>query len=391
MRKKEIVAPNHHVPLDEIEFQNMQNTDILQRAALLLRQNIMEMETNKFPENLTVQHLLAEECSIPNVLLDFYITLLSDSSRRRKQSPICLRIATSFAQDVIYAVKNGTVKTSKHVTLGLALKSLTSSRKVIDIFNRYGHCCSYNVIEELETEVTFSSSKRSNICPQDIIQVRNLMTRVAFDNFDRFVDTRNGKDTLHDTVGIIFQNTNGDTDFLPDIFSIEEDESGTDNDTPNTKRRRTFDEITPELEAYNKKPRVVEFLQPIDVHSSLADPPDLKTLKEIDVTWMISHALKIPNTPMWVGFHSKILNDTSLMQKISYLTPINLSPTNTAVVLETMVQSQKVANECNEKYMQVTYDLAIAKIAISIQATEKLRFDNLFINLGSFHIMLAYF
>ena len=57
------------------------------------------------------------------------------------------------------------------------------------------------------------------------------------------------------------------------------------------------------------------------------------------------------------------------MQKISYLTPINLSPTNTAVVLETMVQSQKVANECNEKYMQVTYDLAIAKIAMPIQAT----------------------
>lgn len=41
-----------------------------------------------------------------------------------------------------------------------------------------------------------------------------------------------------------------------------------------------------------------------------------------------------------------------------------------------------------------TYDLAIAKIAMQIQATEKpdnTRFDNIFIHIGSFHIMLSYF
>jgi hypothetical protein len=42
-------------------------------------------------------------------------------------------------------------------------------------------------------------------------------------------------------------------------------------------------------------------------------------------------------------------------------------------------------------YMEVTYDLAIAKVALQIQSMETSQFDNLFIHFGSFHIMMAYF
>lgn len=94
---------------------------------------------------------------------------------------------------------------------------------------------------------------------------------------------------------------------------------------------------------------------------------------------------------MWVAFYSFIYEDKLPMQKVSYLTTINLSPTNTSVVLVTLVQSIKIAEECNESYMQVTYDLAIAKIALQIQTSERPRFDKLFIHLGTFHIMSAYF
>jgi len=41
--------------------------------------------------------------------------------------------------------------------------------------------------------------------------------------------------------------------------------------------------------------------------------------------------------------------------------------------------------------MSVIYDLVIAKVTIQIQTTEQSKFDNLFINLGAFHIMTAYF
>lgn len=94
---------------------------------------------------------------------------------------------------------------------------------------------------------------------------------------------------------------------------------------------------------------------------------------------------------MWVGFNSEITGDDSPQQVISYLTPINSSPTNTAVVLETMQQSITILEELNQSYIQVTYDLAIAKIALQIQASEKPKFDRLFVHLGAFHLMLFYF
>ena len=37
------------------------------------------------------------------------------------------------------------------------------------------------------------------------------------------------------------------------------------------------------------------------------------------------------------------------------------------------------------------YDLAIAKLAMQIQHNEKPEFDNVFVNLGAFHMQMAYF
>lgn len=120
-------------------------------------------------------------------------------------------------------------------------------------------------------------------------------------------------------------------------------------------------------------------------------PNNLQLYTEIDNIWIISHALELPDIPMWVGFNCKIHDIETCKQHISYLTPINASPTSNSVVLETMQQSKKIAEELNQSSIQVTYDLAIAKVALQIQATEKPTYDNLFIHLGPFHIMMAYF
>ncbi|CAH0562801.1 unnamed protein product [Brassicogethes aeneus] len=79
------------------------------------------------------------------------------------------------------------------------------------------------------------------------------------------------------------------------------------------------------------------------------------------------------------------------MQKVSYMTTINASPTNKSVIIETMKQALQVADECGQEYIQLTYDLAITKIALQIQSLERPRFDRLFIHFGAFHIDLAYF
>ena len=110
-----------------------------------------------------------------------------------------------MSEDAVFVATAGLNNHQKHLMLGIALKGLTGSRKVIEIMNRLGHCASYHTIEETETEATFESSKRKLVTPLGMKLNPRCGTGVAWDNFDRFVETITGKETLHDTVGITYQ------------------------------------------------------------------------------------------------------------------------------------------------------------------------------------------
>lgn len=359
--------------------------EVLERAAFILRKKMLSIKVQPLPVKLTVSDLIKGECEIPDDVSKFFRSIICGNDPRSIKSCNCSRKVKSIAQDVIYAVNNGKIKTSKHITLGMTLKSITSSRKVIDIINKYGHCCSYSTIEELETEATFASCSKSVICPEDVYLWPNYCTGVAFDNYDRYVETCNGSDTLHDTVGIIYQNVDIET------CDVRTRETECTVYEPPVKRRRTFDAICPEIVTYTKAPKLVETLLPIDSELRRVHNSNYPFYEKLDGMWVLSHYFKIANTPMWVGFNSKIVIDNSIKQKVSYLTPINRSPTDISVVFETMRQSQKIAEELQQEYIQLTYDLAIAKVAYQIQSVERPQFNNLFIHLGAFHIMMAYF
>ena len=66
--------------------------------------------------------------------------------------------------------------------LGLALKKLKSSRKVIEILNRLGHCIRYSTIEELETELTLQLNDESQITPYGMKLLPYILLGVAWDN-----------------------------------------------------------------------------------------------------------------------------------------------------------------------------------------------------------------
>ena len=85
------------------------------------------------------------------------------------------------------------------------MKSLTVSRKVIEILNKLGHCVSHHTVEEIETEMTFEANKDGALSPHGMTRNPVLGTGPAWNKFDRFVATMTGTDTLHDTVGIAYQ------------------------------------------------------------------------------------------------------------------------------------------------------------------------------------------
>ena len=97
-------------------------------------------------------------------------------------------------------------------------------------------------------------------------------------------------------------------------------------------------------------------------------------------------------TPMWVGWNSLQTPDKhDAQENVFYLPQINLSPTSTAVVREILKRAQQMATECNMTSISATYNLAIANIALEMQAEERPQYDHIFIALGAFHIELSLF
>ena len=367
----------------------------VKEVAFALRAEIAKAETRKLPENLTIDDIKRGEVAIPDIILQFFHHLIVGPDLRRRHSQAKTRRIHSISQDVIFAATSGRKVPGKHLQIGMAVKSLTGSRKVIDMLNRLGHSVSYTTVEEIETELTFEANKEERITPDGMLLNANMATGVAFDNYDRFVETMTGKNTLHDTVGIAYQicPTRRYENTEPDIVSIKDGQAETATvDNKNVKkRRRTYEARGLEIEPYRKKPKMIsKKMLPLDDRRRLLVPNTYKEARICDILWMMDFKSLPETTPMWVGWNSQLFpNTTADMQKVWYLPQINESPTSISVVAETMKRAQRVASECNKKSIAVTYDLAIAKIASQLQAEESPKYDNIFVAFGAFHIEFA--
>ena len=93
---------------------------------------------------------------VPDLLYNMFAWICS-SDAEYSNKRVCgvsaevRRLVLSLAQDLIHCVSRGRIKTPKHVTLPLTVKSLTGNAELVTILNRFGHALSYSQIEELET------------------------------------------------------------------------------------------------------------------------------------------------------------------------------------------------------------------------------------------------
>lgn len=63
-----------------------------------------------------------------------------------------MRLKNSLAQDIVYSVSNGAIKTPKSVLFLAVVKALCNNTEVVKLINRCGHGISYNLVEEIEME-----------------------------------------------------------------------------------------------------------------------------------------------------------------------------------------------------------------------------------------------
>lgn len=189
----------------------------------------MNVPKKKFPELVTTKNLIEGEClEYPEKIEQFLRNVIG--GRDKEHSAKTKSIANFLMQDFVYHANRGRVLTQKHLHSAIFFKSKTNCRRIIDVLNRLGVSISYNYVEELKTSLASTIFTQTRICPPEFVLEPRRLTCVAFDNYDRFVDstTNAGKETLHDTVGIISRlKFVGDQSYI----QSEVDATGINNDS----------------------------------------------------------------------------------------------------------------------------------------------------------------
>ena len=116
-------------------------------------------------------YLLSKQRGIPPFLLIFTKALLSSKKNSTFRSA---RLIDSLCHDICYNLKNGQWKTPKHLLLGMSLRHITGSSKVVTFLNRLGHSVSDSTLLELETAMCDSvkendSNLKSGAAKQAVI------------------------------------------------------------------------------------------------------------------------------------------------------------------------------------------------------------------------------
>ena len=108
----------------------------------------------------------------------------------------------------------------KHIGLALSLHQKTRSRKYVNLFNRAGHCLSYNQVLQIDTSLAQQTLQTLDkvtgaVTPPNLLAVlppehsqvskRSPILQVTADNIDILTDTPNGKNTFHGTQMVAFQ------------------------------------------------------------------------------------------------------------------------------------------------------------------------------------------
>lgn len=98
----------------------------------------------------------------------------------------------SIAQDIIHCNSKGRVKLPKHTSLAICVHHLTTSKRLIELLNRMGHCVSYDEMRAVNTsiaeDVLAKAEEFGSVIPT-VIKAGSFV-QIAADNNDLNEETR---------------------------------------------------------------------------------------------------------------------------------------------------------------------------------------------------------
>ena len=131
----------------------------------------------------------------PEILKQFFTILDTGESSevsRRKQ-----RLIDSSAADCVYSSSGGKLLPGKHLSLELALKSMTGSKTVTNVVNRFGHCVSSDKARQIDIGMESTITLTTKLRPRNIRRDPNSCLGLAWDNFGINQETLSGAGSIH--------------------------------------------------------------------------------------------------------------------------------------------------------------------------------------------------
>ena len=242
------------------------------------------------------EHLTPDKFTITRTLSMFLSGLLRGKITGNESSRVS-RLKMYFAQDLVYAVTRGRVKTPKSILLPSVINTLTNCTELINLTNKFGHGISYTLLAEMNTENAYAvwENKCQGMAIPPVAKEETFTIYVA-DNIDRLEETLDGFNTTHTVNNLILQNGK---------FNEIDFERG-----PKCKRcRRSFkvDDIGDELNyvtGARMGPKNLIF----------PENPDSELLKakqrRIYLGWVILRKYSVERlVPSWTGFQILVSNN----------------------------------------------------------------------------------
>ena len=322
--------------------------------------------------------------SIPVVLFNFIAWTLAYSNEPVmnervvvSRSQLCKVV--SICQDLVYAEAKGKKQTQKALALGMTVRQVSGSTKLVDILHGLGHSVSSSTVCKHDTALASISNVSENVIIPRNIHVGRFTT-IVWDNNDFSEETLTGKGTTHVVNGIV----------------IQRGEPALNHKVNVSKKIRTVKPPAYDIQPYcsTKKgvPSLCQYRSELDM-SVLNNRHVQLPGMSLDFAYIVCRACSFDIgriIPGWTGFNSQVIDNVPDKSIIGYLPVIDSPATDLATINEVLKQSVTISQRLEVPEIVLVFDEAIYAKAQMIRWKEEELTTKVVVRLGEFHTIMSY-
>ena len=290
----------------------------------------------------------------------------------------------SVAQDLVYCISGGKKWTPKHVGLACTLHQATRSKDLVRLFNKAGHCLSYEQVLQVDTTLAESTAESLDPATGAIIppnlEANNFIHYTA-DNIDILDETLDGKNTFHATQMAVWQRGQKQDATLQQL-------------EPSTRRILNVPSILENVCAANISQAKTEpvFASPVDTtwfSNSETNVGSVNEAKAKDLAFFLRRQ-ESETRPSWTVFNQSVSSVEPEQTATGYL-PIILAPAHELDTLNTVVKRcLAISAHFGQEHTVLTVDQALYCKLIELKWCVPEYRNKLIPRLGGLHISMNF-